>query len=155
MLLKLGIALLVVALCAASLFGYRAYTRHRDLTETLQWMDQTYNPHEGGENYGRGHGDETHCLRNTKLQTEDITEEFHQTFAYKGDCTVVMHHDTVPVGVFRNVYTVGDHTFSLIPTSVDAYAQKGEYVLSRDVDVVTRSGSSQTMGYGADRQTER
>jgi hypothetical protein len=111
--LKLGIALLVVALCAASLSGCRAYTRHRDLTETLQWMEQTYNPHEGGENYGRGHGDETHYLRNTKLQTEDITQEIHQTFAYKGDCTVVMHHDTVPVGVFRNVYTVGDYTFSL------------------------------------------
>jgi hypothetical protein len=38
----------------AVVFGYRAYSRHRDLAETLQWMDLTYNPHEGGENYGRG-----------------------------------------------------------------------------------------------------
>jgi hypothetical protein len=32
---------------------------------------------------------------------------------------------------------------------------KGGYVFSRDVDVVAGSGSSRTMGYGADRQTER
>jgi hypothetical protein len=109
---RLALPLAVVLVTMGSLFAYRVVAKHRDLNETMQWMDQTYNPHEGGENYGRGHGDETHYLRN-KLQTEDITQEFHQTFAYKGDCTVVMHHDTVPVGVFRNVYTVGDYTFSL------------------------------------------
>jgi hypothetical protein len=54
MLLKLGVALLVVALCGAAFFGYHAYSRHRDLAETLQWMDLTYNPHEGGDNLGQG-----------------------------------------------------------------------------------------------------
>jgi hypothetical protein len=97
----------------ASVFAYRAYSRHRDLVETMAWMEQTYNPHEGGENFGRGHGDETHYLRNTKLQTEDITEEFHQTLIYEGECALVIHYETVPVGVYKTVYSKGDYTLSL------------------------------------------
>lgn len=104
------ISLLIVGI--ASVFAYRAYSRHRDLVETMAWMDQTYNPHEGGENWGSGHGDETHYLRNA-TQTEDITKEFHQTLTYKGGCTLVIHHETVPVGVYRNVYSKGDYTLSL------------------------------------------
>jgi hypothetical protein len=129
---RLALPLAVVLVAMGSLFAYRVVAKHRDLNETMLWMDQTYNPHEGGENYGRGHGDETHYLRNTKLQTEDITQEFHQTFAYKGDCTVVMHHDTVPVGVFRNVYTVGDYTFSLCDVDPDSI-QIRRYDFHKDI----------------------
>jgi hypothetical protein len=111
----MGRAVLIIGLLIfgiASVFACRAYSRHRDLVETMAWMDQTYNPHEGGENWGRGHGDETHYLRNAK-QTEDITQEFHQTLAYKGGCTVVIHYETVPIGVYRTMYSKGDYTLSL------------------------------------------
>src|SRR5258706_11330608 len=56
--------LMIVA--SASVLAYRAYSRHRDLIETIAWMEQTYNPHEGGENWGRGHGDETHYVSATR-----------------------------------------------------------------------------------------
>lgn len=80
MLLKRGIALLVVALCAASLFGYRAYTRHRDLTETLQWMEQTYNPYENG--WG-GHGNaETKCEAKCEEVGSELT--FRETLSSRG-----------------------------------------------------------------------
>ena len=80
MLLKVGTALLVVALCVASLFGYRTYTRHRDLAETLQWMEQTYNPYENG--WG-GHGNaETKC----EAKCEDVGSEltFRETLSHRG-----------------------------------------------------------------------
>jgi hypothetical protein len=51
--LRKGGMVLLVAMCIASMFGYRTYSRHRDLAEILQWMKQTYNPYENG--WG-GHG---------------------------------------------------------------------------------------------------
>src|SRR6266852_8985797 len=102
--------MLIIALCVGAFFGYRSYSRHRDLTETLQWMEQTYNPHDGGENYGRGHGAEIHYLQNSQLHTEDVTEEFHDTLIFKGGCTIAIHSATTPVGVFKNVYSNGDYT---------------------------------------------
>ena len=38
----------VVSLGLVLFLAYRAIANHRDLKETLLWMDQTYNPHEGG-----------------------------------------------------------------------------------------------------------
>jgi hypothetical protein len=111
----------VMIIAVGAIPAYRAYSRHRDLSETIAWMDQTYNPHEGGENGGSGHGNETHYLRNAKLQTEDITQEFHQTFAYKGRCIVVIHYETVPIGVYKNMYSKGDYTLNLCdidPTTI-------------------------------------
>jgi hypothetical protein len=109
----IAISVAVIALGASSFFAYRAYSRHRDLAETLQWMEQTYNPHEGGENLGLGHGDETHYLENSTLHTEEVTEEFRQTLAYKGGCMIVIHDETVPIGVYKTVYGSGDYTLSL------------------------------------------
>jgi hypothetical protein len=129
---RFALLLALVIVVAGSFFAYRAIAKHRDLKETLAWMEQTYNPHDGGENYGRGHGDETHYLQNTRLRTEDITQEFHQTFAYKGDCAVVMHHETVPVGVYRTVYTIGDYTYSLCDVDPDSI-QIHKYDFHNDV----------------------
>jgi len=50
---KLVIALLIVAVFVGVVFGYPAYSRKRDLAETLEWMSQTYNPRQDG--WG-GHG---------------------------------------------------------------------------------------------------
>jgi hypothetical protein len=80
MLLKLGAALLFTALCLASLFGYRTYTKHRDIAETLQWMEQTYNPYENG--WG-GHGTaETKCEAKCEEVGLDLT--FRETLSHRG-----------------------------------------------------------------------
>lgn len=117
---RAALLLAVIILAVGAFFAYHAIAKHRDLKETMLWMDQTYNPHEGGENYGHGHGNETHYLRGKDGLSEDITQEFHLTFAYKGSCTIVMHHETVPIGVFKNVYTNGDYTFSLCDVDPDS-----------------------------------
>ena len=111
--MKFAIALSIIVLIVAAVFGYRAYKQHQDLTETLHWMDQTYNPHDGGENFGLGHGEETHYLENRQLLTKEVTEKFRDTFAYKGDCKIVIHSETFPVGVFKSAYTNSDYTISL------------------------------------------
>lgn len=128
----IALFLIVVIFGFGSLFLYRVIARHRDLSETLQWMAQTYNPHDGGPNYGRGHGNETHYLEHSNTHTEEITEEFHETFASKGGCTVVIHHETVPVGVFKTVYTNGDYTLSLCDVDPDSIKVK-TYDLHKDV----------------------
>lgn len=82
-------------------------------------MDQTYNPHEGGDNLGRGHGWQTHYL--LKDQTEQVTEEFHTTFKLGTGCNMVVQSDTSPVGVFEKVYSSYTYTLSLCdidPTSI-------------------------------------
>jgi len=117
---RVAVFLAVVVLGIGSFLAYRAYARHRDLAETLQWMEQTYNPHEGGENFGLGHGNETHYLENKAQQTEEVTQEFHQTLAYKGDCVIVIHHETLPVGVYKSVYDSGDYTLSLCDVDPDS-----------------------------------
>ena len=58
MLFKLGIVFIVVAVFVGTIFGYRAYSRKRDLAETLMWMSQTYNPREDGwGGQGRAHSE--------------------------------------------------------------------------------------------------
>jgi len=59
----LVLALGAVGVCAAAVIILRSVQRNRDLAETLLWMDQTYNPHDGGDNLGQGHGWEIHYLR--------------------------------------------------------------------------------------------
>jgi hypothetical protein len=129
---RIALSLAIIILGLGSFLTYRAIAKHRDLKETLLWIDQTYNPHDGGANYGRGHGDETHYLEHSDTHTEEITEEFHQTFAYKGDCTIVLHHETVPIGVFKTVYTNGDYTLSLCNVDPDSIKIK-TYDFHKDV----------------------
>jgi len=60
---RIVVALGVVAVGVAAVVIFRSVQRNRDLAETLLWMDQTYNPHVGGDNFGQGHGWEIHYLR--------------------------------------------------------------------------------------------
>jgi hypothetical protein len=113
-----GIAVATVGV--GSYFTCRAITSRRELRETVFWIDQTYNRHEGGENYGFGHGNETHYLENSTLHTEEVTQEFHETFSYKGGCNIVLHHETVPVGVFKSVHRTYDDSFSLCDVDPDS-----------------------------------
>jgi hypothetical protein len=94
--------------------------RH-DLRETLEWMERTYNPHQGGENFGLGHGTETHYLEKVQDRTFEITERFQRTLVLKGGCAIAVHHETTPVGVFRTVHSTGDYTLNLCdidPTTI-------------------------------------
>ncbi len=49
---RIALSLAVIIFELGSFLAYRAIAKHRDLQETLLWMDQTYNPHEGGDNLG-------------------------------------------------------------------------------------------------------
>jgi hypothetical protein len=74
----LSIALVILGL--GSFLTYRAYSRHRDLAETLAWMAQTYNPYENG--FG-GHGtSKTECM----AKCEDVGAELlsHEALTYRG-----------------------------------------------------------------------
>jgi hypothetical protein len=103
--------LVVVALGLGSFFAYRAIANHRDLEETILWMDQTYNPHGGGDNFGQGHGWEIHYLQ--KGNVEEITEKFNTTFAHKGGCNVLIRSETFPVGVFSHAPSVTTYKLNL------------------------------------------
>lgn len=46
----------IIVVCVATIIIVRSVQRHRELAETLLWMEQTYNSHDGGHNFGRGHG---------------------------------------------------------------------------------------------------
>jgi hypothetical protein len=112
---------LILGVCVVGYFAYHAYTRHRDIVETLAWMDQTYNPHEGGDNFDHGHGTAEHYLVHTREGTEDLTEKFQTTFSRMDGCKIVIHQETFPVGVFKNVYSTTEQTVNLCdvdPTSI-------------------------------------
>jgi len=53
---RLSITLGITYVLVGEVLVFRSVQRKRDLAETLAWMDQTYNPHDGGVNFGRGHG---------------------------------------------------------------------------------------------------
>jgi hypothetical protein len=116
----LALLLGIVFLGPVLFLAYRTIANHRDLKETLLWMDQTYNPHEGGDNFGQGHGWETHYLQKGKV--EEITEKFNTTFTYEGDCNVVTRSETLPVGAFDqtpNVTTYRVNLRDIDPDSIE------------------------------------
>jgi hypothetical protein len=84
--------LIVAAIGMASFFGYRAIAKRRDLKETLMWIDQTYNPHDGGDNLGRGHGWEIHYLKRDNI--EEITQKFNTTVTLDAGCNVITRSET-------------------------------------------------------------
>jgi hypothetical protein len=90
-LIAFSFAVLILGLGA--FLTYRAITRHRDLKETLLWMDQTYNPHEGGDNLGQGHGWEIHYVRKSSMG-EEVTQKFNSTFTHDGRCNLTIHSET-------------------------------------------------------------
>ena len=124
------LTLAAVVLGLGSFFAYRAIANHRDLKETLLWMDQTYNPHEGGDNFGQGHGWEIHYLQKGKV--EEITEKFNTTFTHDGGCNVVTRSETFPVGVISETPSVTTYKINLRDIDPDSIKVK-TYDTHKDV----------------------
>ena len=120
----------VVTICIAAVMIFRNVQRSRDLAETLFWIDQTYNPHEGGENFGQGHGWEIHYQR--KGQTEEITEKFKMNFASLGGCNIVISSDTLPEGVYSETPSTYKYTMNLCDIDPGSIKVK-TYDLHKDV----------------------
>lgn len=102
----LALCLAVIILGLGAFVGYRVFAKHRDLQETLSWMDQTYNPHEGGES----HGWEIHYTRNGN--TEAVLQKFNQTFTHDG-CKVATRVETIAEGAYVDLPGVTTYTFNL------------------------------------------
>lgn len=120
----------IVVLGVGSFFAYRAIARRRDLRETLLWIDQTYNPHDGADNLGQGHGWEIHYLE--KGNIEEITEKFNTTVTLDGACNVVTRSETFPVGVYSETPSVTTYKFNLRDIDPDSIKIK-TYDLHKDV----------------------
>src|ERR1700675_4642228 len=105
----LGLA--VTAVCVVAAVIVRSIQRNRDLAETLLWMDQTYNPHEGGDNLGQGHGWEIHYLR--KGQAEEVTQKFKMTPPRLDRCNIVLNGETFPEGVYGETPSTHRYTMNL------------------------------------------
>ena len=109
---KWVVSLLPIVIVGIGFFlAYRTIAKHRDLRETLLWMDQTYNPHEGGDNLGQGHGWEIHFVR--KDGEEEVSEKFGMTITQDGSCNIVLHTETPAVGVFSEISSVTTYALSL------------------------------------------
>ena len=102
---------IVVVIGVGPFVGYCAIAKRRDLKETLLWIDQTYNPHDGGDNLGQGHGWEIHYLK--KGNVEEITQKFNTTVTLDGGCNVVTRSETLPVGVYSELSSVTTYKFNL------------------------------------------
>jgi hypothetical protein len=127
---KVVLFVAVVVLGVGSIFAYRAIAKRRDLKETLLWIDQTYNPHEGADNLGQGHGWEIHYLK--KGNDEEITEKFNTTVTLDGGCNIVTHSETFPVGVYSEVSSVTTYKFNLRDIDPNSIKIK-TYDLHKDV----------------------
>ncbi len=124
--LPLGVVFLGIVLFST----YRAIANRHDLQETLSWMTQTYNPHEGGDNFGQGHGWEIHYVRRDDV--EEITEKFNTTFAHDGGCNIVTRDETFPVGAFSETPGVSTYKFNLRDIDPDSI-QVNTYDTHKDV----------------------
>jgi hypothetical protein len=122
--LALATTLLVLVGCAS--VGYRAFTKHRELQETLTWMYQTYNPHEGGES----HGWEIHYTWNG--HTEEVSQKYNQTFTHDG-CKMVTRIETMAEGDYVELPGVSTYTFNLRDIDPNSIALK-TYDLHRTYD---------------------
>ncbi len=127
---KAALSFAAIILGVAFFSAYRAIAKQRDLRETLQWMDQTYNPHEGGDNLGQGHGWEIHYMR--KGDVEEVSEKFGQTFAQNGSCDIVIHGEAPAVGIFSETSSISTYTFSLCDIDPESIKIK-TYDLHKDV----------------------
>lgn len=121
----------IVFVGVGSFFASRSFAKHRDLRETLSWIDQTYNPHEGGDRLGQGHGWQIHYHKNDSGE-EEVTQKFNTTFAYEGRCQVAIHSETLPVGVWSEIPSVTTYTFNLRDIDPDSFKVK-TYDLYKDV----------------------
>lgn len=119
-----------VVVSGATVLIFRSLQRSRDLDETLLWVDQTYNPHEGGDNFGRGHGWEIHYLR--KGQEEEVTQKFKMTLDRLGGCNIAINSETLPVGVFSATPSTDRYTMNLCDIDPESIKIK-TYDLHKDV----------------------
>lgn len=94
-------------------------------------MDQTYNPHEGGDNSGRGHGWEVHYL--PKNGIFETTEKFQTTFTQDGGCNIVIRNQILAVGVFSETPSVTTYKFSLCDIDPDSIKIKTWDLHGKDV----------------------
>lgn len=128
---KAGVLFVAVTVIGAGSFlGYRAIAKRRDFRETVLWIDQTYNPHEGADNLGQGHGWEIHYLR--KGNVEEITQKFNTTVTLDDACNVVTRSETFPVGVYSETPSVTTYKFNLRDIDPNSITIK-TYDLHKDV----------------------
>jgi len=114
----------------AAVMAFHSVQRNRDLAETLRWIDQTYNPHEGGDNFGQGHGWEIHYLR--KAQAEEVTQKFKMTFVRLGGCNIAINSETLPEGIYRETPSIHKYKVNLCDIDPDSIKIKA-YDLHKDV----------------------
>lgn len=107
---RFGITVSVFGIVFFNLNGC-ANKRDRDFRETMSWITQTYNPHDGGTNYGQGYG-----WQEGDDVNRNVTEKFHETISYDG-CNFTIHIETLPVGVFKD--TPSSRTITLNLGSLD------------------------------------
>ena len=85
----------LILVCIVTIITLHSVQRHRDFAETLLWMDQTYNPHDGGRNFGQGHGSVV-----VSRETGEIT--IRMRFVRLGDCKILIKEfwDENPVDTY-------------------------------------------------------
>jgi hypothetical protein len=112
------------------------------LSETLAWMDSTFNPHEGGS-FGYGVEDAYVGEKLSKRRTE--------TFTYDG-CTMTLHiQDDPNTPLYSEGYTSTLYTFNLRdidPTSIKTWQQASQfYGLSCDLDPTHQTCDTEEMEF--------
>ena len=105
-----GAVLIILPIIAA--VACPAIHRRRDLKETLAWIDQTYNPHEGGDILGHGHGWERHYTPDPD-RTETLAEEYQTTVVSHGGCKVTIRSETLAVGIWKEIPSEHNYSFDL------------------------------------------
>jgi hypothetical protein len=114
--------LAVLILGFSSFIGYRAIASYRDLQETLLWIDQTYNPHEGGDNSDQGHGSETLFMQEGNVQRVSMT--FKTTLTHDGGCNIVSRSEVLSVGIFEQIPSVTTYKLNLRDIAPDSIEVK-------------------------------
>jgi hypothetical protein len=107
---KLGTSLLAAAIVSFSGL-WSCGKESRELSETLQWMDNTYNPH---ENWSYGHG-KTGWYNSDKTAPdgEILVSGSHETFTYDGCRTTLRVEDNPYSTAHKDVYGISVYSFNL------------------------------------------
>ena len=100
------LALLFVAIVAAC-------SRDNELTETLAWMDNTYNPHKDVfDAYGHGHTG-WYAPNNSNPYDEVLVSGSTETFTYDGCQMTLRIEDDPAAEALRDVHSTRSYTFNL------------------------------------------
>ena len=90
-----------------------------------------FNPHEGGDNLGQGHGSEIHYLQ--KGQIEQVTENFKMTFTRLGGCNIAINSETLPQGIYSDTPSTYKYTINLCDIDPESIKIKTYDLHSKDV----------------------